>query len=59
MVWFGSTIFSTNKETVRLSKYLIQFVIFKPISYCFEETKGFDVKGLVYKSSRVASNQVI
>ena len=24
--------------------YLKQFVIFKPPSYCFEETKGFDVK---------------
>ena len=21
-----------------------QFVIFKPLSYCFKETKGFDVK---------------
>ena len=24
----------------------VQFVIFKPLSYCFEETKGFDVKAL-------------
>ena len=28
-----------NKVRVR-----IQFVIFKPLSYCFEETIGFDVK---------------
>ena len=26
------------------SFYLYQFVIFKPLSYCFEETIGFDVK---------------
>ena len=24
--------------------FFIQFVIFKPLSYCFEETIGFDVK---------------
>ena len=24
-------------------KYIYQFVIFKPLSYCFEETIGFDV----------------
>ena len=24
---------------------LYQFVVFKPLSYCFEETIGFDVKG--------------
>ena len=24
--------------------FLFQFVIFKPLSYCFEETIGFDVK---------------
>ena len=29
-----------NLQTYRL----IQFVIFKPLSYCFEETIGFDVK---------------
>ena len=33
---------------VKLLEYLVlyfnQFVIFKPISYCFEETIGFDVK---------------
>ena len=35
----------------------MQFVIFKPLSYCFEETIGR--KSLVCKSSNVASNQVI
>ena len=30
-----------NKVRVRVR---IQFVIFKPLSYCFEETIGFDVK---------------
>ena len=24
----------------------MQFVVFKPLSYCFEETIGFDVKAL-------------
>ena len=27
MVWFGSTIFSTNKGSVRLSKYLINLLL--------------------------------
>ena len=42
-------------------KYYIKdhFVIFKPLSYYFEETIAFDVERLVYKSSSVASNQVI
>ena len=35
-----------------------QFVIFKPLSYCFEETIGLTWRPL-YKSSSVASNQVI
>ena len=26
------------------TNYIIQFAIFKPLSYCFEETIGFDVK---------------
>ena len=35
-----------------------QFVIFKPLSYCFEETIRLTWRPL-YKSSSVASNQVI
>ena len=35
-----------------------QFVIFEPLSYCFEETIGLTWRPL-YKSSSVASNQVI
>ena len=34
---------STNM-TALLSVRRKQFVIFKPLSYCFEETIGFDVK---------------
>ena len=37
-----------NKKNVSIvgkqEKLLNQFVIFKPLSYCFEETKGFEVK---------------
>ena len=29
---------------LRMEKLLIQFAIFKPLSYCCEETIGFDVK---------------
>ena len=36
----------------------VQFEVFKPLSYCFEETIGFDVyKGLVCKASTVTSHQ--
>ena len=27
MVWFGSTIFSTNKQSMKLSKYLIKSLL--------------------------------
>ena len=27
-----------------MQKLLVQFAIFKPLSYCYEETIGFDVK---------------
>ena len=37
----------------------IQFVIFKPLSYCFHRNNTIWRKGLVYKSSIVESNQVI
>ena len=33
---------TSNQE--KLLGVLMQFVIFKPLSYCFKETKGFDVK---------------
>ena len=36
----------------------VQFVIFKPLSYCFKDSRIWR-KGLVCKSSIVASNQVI
>ena len=44
-----------SAQTSNLSDALNQFVIFKLLSYRFEETIGFD---LVCKSSSVASNQV-
>ena len=33
-------------ETVKVNteRHVTQFVIFKPLSYCFQETVGFDVK---------------
>ena len=31
-------------KSLQGGKSAIQFVIFKPLSYYFEETKGFDVK---------------
>ena len=37
----------------------LQFLIFEPLSYCFKETIEFWRKGLVCKSSTVASNQLI
>ena len=46
-----STIYFTNYQKRQLVDFLknypciiYQFVIFKPLSYCFEETIGFDVK---------------
>ena len=36
-----------------------QFVICKPLSYCFKETIGFGCKALLCKLSSVVSNQVI
>ena len=30
---------------VTYTLHALKFVIFKPLSYCFEETIGFDVKG--------------
>ena len=44
-----------SAQTSNLSDALNQFVIFKLLSYRFEETIGFD---LVCKPSSVASNQV-
>ena len=39
---------------------LYQFVVFKPLSYCFEKTIGFDVKASFAKPpDRVSPNQVI
>ena len=32
--------------TEKLYKVTYQFVIFKPLSYCFQETIGFDVRAL-------------
>ena len=37
----------TNFEielSMNLLEYSLQFVIFKPLIYCFKETIGFDVK---------------
>ena len=31
---------------------VIQFVIFKPLSFCFKETMGFDVKAKKSKSKQ-------
>ena len=33
-------------ETVKVNteRHVTQFVIFKPLRYCFQETVGFDVK---------------
>ena len=39
---FVKFILSKNKILNNVSMY--QFVVFKPLSYCFEETIGFDVK---------------
>ena len=33
-------------QSKNLLKYRAQYLIFKPLSYCFEETIGFDVKAL-------------
>ena len=33
-----------NIEAKGISKRIMQFLIFKPLSYCFEETIRFDVK---------------
>ena len=41
------SLFKTKHNLHKLRKgldSLIQFVIFKPLSYCFKETIGFDVK---------------
>ena len=50
----GPTVFAFNSCICNLSKFvdsflknvnlILQFVIFNPLSYCFEETIGFDVK---------------
>ena len=46
----------THKKSVNP----VQFVTFKPLRYCFEETIGFDVKASFdANSSSVASNQLI
>ena len=34
------------EDGLNRSFLVYQFVIFKPLSYCFEETTGFDVKAL-------------
>ena len=39
--WFGVCIASFKLENHSL---LCQFVIFKPLTYCFKETMGYDVK---------------
>ena len=39
--WWHWSIFGSAKE---FNESVIQFVIFKPLSYCFWETIGFDVK---------------
>ena len=44
---------------INFTRMALQFVIFNPLSCCFEETLGFDVKGLVCKSCKIATNQVI
>ena len=36
--------FAFSRFLVSLPFLQIQFIIFKPLSYCFEETIGFDVK---------------
>ena len=33
-----------TKRRITITKLVKQFVIFKPLSYCFEETIGFDLK---------------
>ena len=38
-------------------RVLIQFVVFKPLSYYYEETIGFDVKASFGMPPGVASNQ--
>ena len=35
-----------GKRRLNFNIWLVQFVIFKPLSYCFKETIGFDVKAL-------------
>ena len=51
----------TNKmflSSKRYEEFEIQFVIFNPLSYCFEEIIGFDVK-VSFASRPVSSNQVL
>ena len=36
-------VFKSSQTSFSLS-FLVQFVVFKPRSYCFKETIGFDVK---------------
>ena len=35
-----------REDALNRSVLVYQFVIFKPLSYCFEETTGFEVKAL-------------
>ena len=43
---------------IQRTRQTVQFEVFKPLSYCFEETIRFDVyKGLVCKASRVTPHQ--
>ena len=41
---FKNTLREMTWDDVLSSKQTYQCVIFKPLSYCFEETIGFDVK---------------
>ena len=43
----------------KIAWWAFQFVIFKPLSYYFEERIGFDVKASFVSCPSVASNQVI
>ena len=46
-VLFSTLVNMTYQSGDNISHLSIQFVIFKPLSYCFEETIEFDVKALL------------
>ena len=44
LIYLRSQGLLTDKMFLEIIKLLAQFVIFKPLSYCFKQTIGFDVK---------------